>query len=123
MERIIVAAATLNQTPLAWEGNFANIREAIREAKKAQAQIVCLPELCVTGYGCEDAFHSAGIVEEALDYGIRVAREASGIVVAFGMPLSVSGAVYNVAALAVGGKIVGFAAKQNRLRFAVKRCR
>ena len=113
MERIIVAAATLNQTPLAWEGNFANIREAIRQAKKAHAQIVCLPELCVTGYGCEDAFHSAGIVEEALDYGIRVAREASGIVVAFGMPLSVSGAVYNVAALAVGGKIVGFAAKQN----------
>lgn len=113
MERILVAAATLNQTPLAWEGNFANIRDAIREAKRARAQIVCLPELCVTGYGCEDAFHSAGIVEEALEYGIRVAREASGIVVAFGMPLSVSGAVYNVAALAVRGKIVGFVAKQN----------
>lgn len=113
MERILVAAATLNQTPLAWEANFANIREAIRQAQRARAQIVCLPELCVTGYGCEDAFHSAGIIEEALAYGIRVAREASGIVVAFGMPLSVSGAVYNVAALAARGKIIGFVAKQN----------
>lgn len=113
MERILVAAATLNQTPLAWEGNLANIREAIRQAKRAGAQIVCLPELCVTGYGCEDAFHSAGIVEEALHYGIEVAREARGIVVAFGLPLAVSGVVYNVAALAANGKIVGFTAKQN----------
>ena len=113
MERILVAAATLNQTPLAWEGNLANIREAIRRAKRAGAQIVCLPELCVTGYGCEDAFHSAGIIEEALHSGVEVAREARGIVVAFGMPLAVSGAVYNVAALAANGKIVGFAAKQN----------
>lgn len=113
MERILVAAATLNQTPLAWEANLANIREAIRRAKRAGAQIVCLPELCVTGYGCEDAFHSAGIIEEALHYGVEVAREARGIVMAFGMPLAVSGAVYNVAALAANGKIVGFAAKQN----------
>jgi len=113
MERILVAAATLNQTPLAWEGNLANIREAIRQAKRAGAQIVCLPELCVTGYGCEDAFHSAGIIEEALQYGIEVARDARGIVVAFGLPLEVAGAVYNVAALAANGKIVGFVAKQN----------
>ena len=113
MERILVAAATLNQTPLAWEANLANIREAIRQAKKARAQLVCLPELCVTGYGCEDAFHSAGIVENALSYATKVAAEAKGIVVAFGLPLTVSGVVYNVAALAVNGKIVGFVGKQN----------
>lgn len=113
MDRLLVAAAALNQTPLAWEGNLANIRQAIREARAAKAQIVCLPELCITGYGCEDAFHSAGIVQTALEYAKRAARESRGIVAAFGLPLAVDGVVYNVAALAANGKIVGFAAKQN----------
>ena len=113
MERIVVAAAALNQTPLSWDENLANIREAIRQARGARAQIVCLPELCVTGYGCEDAFHSAGIIETALVYARTVARESKGIVVSFGLPLSVGGAVYNVAALAADGKLVGFVGKQN----------
>lgn len=113
MERIVVAAAALNQTPLSWDENLANIREAIRQARAARAQIVCLPELCVTGYGCEDAFHSAGIIETALVYARTVARESKGIVVSFGLPLSVGGAVYNVAALAADGKLVGFVGKQN----------
>ena len=26
---------------------------------------MCLPELCVTGYGCEDAFHSPGLQRTA----------------------------------------------------------
>jgi NAD+ synthase (glutamine-hydrolysing) len=113
MDRILVAAAALNQTPLSWEGNLANIREAIRQARSSGAQILCLPELCVTGYGCEDAFHSRGIVESALAYATKVAQEAQGIIVAFGLPLSVSGIVYNVAAVAANGEIVGFVGKQH----------
>lgn len=113
MDRIIVAAAALNQTPLAWEGNLANIREAIHRARGAGAQVLCLPELCVSGYGCEDAFHSSGVVDTALTYASKVARESKGIVVAFGLPLAVLGTVYNVAALAAEGRILGFVGKQH----------
>ncbi len=113
MERILVASAALNQTPLSWDGNLANIREAIRVARSQGAQLLCLPELCVTGYGCEDAFFSTGVVERALEYATKVAREAKGIVVAFGLPLAVSGVVYNVAGVAANGKIVGFVGKQH----------
>ena len=113
MDRILVAAAALNQTPLSWEGNLLNIREAIRQARATGAQLLCLPELCVTGYGCEDAFHSRGIIESALRYAAKVAQEAKDIVVVFGLPLSVSGTVYNVAALAANGKIEGFIGKQH----------
>jgi NAD+ synthase (glutamine-hydrolysing) len=56
MKQLRVAAAALNQTPLDWGGNFANIIRAIDEAWKQKAHILCLPELCITGYGCEDAF-------------------------------------------------------------------
>lgn len=113
MNRIVVAAAALNQTPFAWEANTAHIRAALSAARKAGAQVVCLPELCVTGYGCEDAFHSEGILEEALSFTEELVRESKGLVVNFGLPLLVQGVVYNTVAVAVNGKLCGFVAKQH----------
>lgn len=113
MNRIVVAAVALNQTPLAWEENVAHIRGAIQKARRAGAEIVCLPELCVTGYGCEDAFHSEGLVTEALHYAHELAKETKGLIVNFGLPLCVHGVVYNTVALAVDGSLRGFVAKQH----------
>ena len=61
MKLLRVAAAALNQTPLDWDGNADNIRRAIAVAREREVQILCLPELCVTGYGCEDAFFSHAV--------------------------------------------------------------
>lgn len=113
MNRIVAAAAALNQTPLAWEENAAHIRAALRAARTAGAQVVCLPELCVTGYGCEDAFHSEGIVAEALSVTADLVRESRGLVVNFGLPLLVQGVVYNTVAVAIDGKLCGFVAKRH----------
>ena len=55
-----VAGASLNQTPLDWQGNRANIVEAIRMARTEGVQVLCLPELCVSGYGCEVTVASDG---------------------------------------------------------------
>ena len=65
MKLIKVAAACLNQTPFAWDSNLANIREAIRRARAEEVTVLCLPELCITGYGCEDAFFAPGLQEQA----------------------------------------------------------
>jgi NAD+ synthase (glutamine-hydrolysing) len=113
MNRITVAAVALNQTPLAWEENVAHIRGAIQDARRAGAEIVCLPELCITGYGCEDSFHSEGLVAEALGYAVALAKETKGIVANFGLPLAVGGVVYNTVAVAIDGKLRGFVAKQH----------
>ena len=59
MRLVKVAAAVLNQTPLDWEGNARRIRAAIASAREQRATVLCLPELCITGYGCEDAFHAS----------------------------------------------------------------
>jgi len=56
MELIKVGAAALNQTALDWIGNKNRILEAINEARNQEIQVLCLPELCISGYGCEDAF-------------------------------------------------------------------
>ena len=51
-----LAGAALNQTPLDWAPNLANIRTALDQARAAGVELLCLPELCLTGYGCEDLF-------------------------------------------------------------------
>ncbi len=113
MERIVVAAAALNQTPLAWSGNCAAIERALRDARSCGARLVCLPELCITGYGCEDAFHSSGVLQRALACAERLARTHKDIIFNVGLPLEVSGVVYNTVALVAGGSIRGFVAKQH----------
>ncbi|MFN7133780.1 MAG: nitrilase-related carbon-nitrogen hydrolase, partial [Myxococcales bacterium] len=66
MKLIKVAAGVLNQTPLDWDGNRRNILAAIEAARAQGASVLCLPELCITGYGCEDAFHSPAVQRTAL---------------------------------------------------------
>ena len=66
MKLVRVGAAALNQTPLDWSGNRGNILAAIEAAREQGASILCLPELCVSGYGCEDAFLSPAVRDTAL---------------------------------------------------------
>jgi len=67
MRTVKVAGAALNQTPLAWDENCAHIIEAIENARGANVSILCLPELCITGYGCEDTFYAAGTRNRAIE--------------------------------------------------------
>ena len=60
MKLLRVSAAVINTTPLDWAGNRRHISGAMGAARAAGASILCLPELCLTGYGCEDAFHAPG---------------------------------------------------------------
>jgi NAD+ synthase (glutamine-hydrolysing) len=113
MKLIRVGAAVLNQTPLDWDGNAARIRGAIAAAREAGVSILCLPELCITGYGCEDAFHAPGTQLMALELLEQLKLETQGMIVSFGLPLMVCGSLYNTACLVVDGNIMGFAAKQN----------
>jgi NAD+ synthase (glutamine-hydrolysing) len=113
MNRIVAAAAALNQTPLAWEDNVRAIRQAIVAARKQGAQVLCLPELCLTGYGCEDLFHSEEVAREAMRYAQELARETKGLFVNFGLPLLMHGVAYNAVAIAANGKLRGFVAKQH----------
>ena len=67
MRLVRVGAVALNQTPLDWQGNRRRIEAAIDDAREHDVRVLCLPELCITGYGCEDAFHSRSVQEHALE--------------------------------------------------------
>ncbi|HWO17937.1 MAG TPA: NAD(+) synthase [Kofleriaceae bacterium] len=112
MKLIKVAVACVNQTPLAWDENFAHIRDAIAAARAAGATLLCLPELAITGYGCEDTFFMDGVLDIAFAQLDALAALTRGMVVAVGLPVYHEKALYNAAALLADGAIVGFAAKQ-----------
>ena len=110
--KIRLAAAALNQTPLAWEHNRSNIVAALDAARQAEASLVCLPELCISGYGCEDAFFSHGVQQTSLDMLGDILPATRGLAVALGLPLVVEDQIFNACAFACDGKLVGFVAKQ-----------
>ncbi len=112
MRLLKVGAGTLNQTPLDWEGNRRNIVEAISRARDTGVGILCLPELCITGYGLEDAFLAPGTRETALDVLFEILPETQGIVVSLGLPLHHAKAVFNTCCLVADGRIIGFSAKR-----------
>jgi NAD+ synthase (glutamine-hydrolysing) len=103
----------LNQIPLAWEANKSHIVAAIRAARERQVSLLCLPELCITGYGCEDAFLSPGIHRTAQEVLLEIVPETQGIVVSLGLPLLHRGGLFNTACVIADGRILGFVAKRN----------
>ncbi len=112
MKLIKVAAAALNQTPLDWDGNLANVISAISAAKAAQVGVLCLPELCLSGYGCEDAFLAPSVHRTSIELLSEVAPHTRGIVVSVGLPISHSKGIYNACALFADGEVAGLVAKR-----------
>lgn len=112
MQLIKVAGAVLNQTPLAWVQNKRNILAAIGQARAEQVSILCLPELCITGYGCEDAFYAPSVHQTALQILEEIRQHTEGIAVCVGLPVMYQNRIFNTACLLVNGEIIGFVAKR-----------
>ncbi|HEY4103991.1 MAG TPA: NAD(+) synthase [Polyangiaceae bacterium] len=112
MRLLRVAAATLNQTPLDWDKNRDNVIAAFEEARALGVSILCLPELCLSGYGCEDAFLSPNTHAMALELLREVLPYSRGIIASVGLPLFHNKAIYNACALLVDGQLAGFVCKR-----------
>ncbi len=113
MKLIKVAAAVLNQTPLAWDGNKRHILGAIADARREGVSILCLPELCITGYGCEDAFLSRGVHQAALQVLEEILPATEGMIVTLGLPILHHNAVIDCAVMICDAHILGFVAKKH----------
>lgn len=108
-----IAGATLNQIPLDWKNNIENILEAIAEAERQQVKILCLPELCITGYGCEDLFLSPWVSEKAWEQLMTIKEYVGTVAVCVGLPVRINGITYNGACVLYQKKILGITLKQN----------
>lgn len=112
MANIKVAGAALNQIPIDWDHNLKNIEVAINSAKSEGVKILCLPELCLTGYGCEDLFLSEWLAEKAVSKIPVISSLTQDIAVTIGLPIRLDGNTYNCIVVIKDRMVVGISAKQ-----------
>lgn len=112
MNSIKIAGATLNQTPLDWQGNFDRILLGIQKAKAENAEMLCFPELAITGYGSEDLFLSYWYPQKAVAQLSKLIPYCTDITVAIGLPVRIQNKVYNTVAVIENTELKGIVAKQ-----------
>lgn len=93
--------------------NTQKIIELIDEAKSKNVEFVVFPELCVTGYTCGDLFMKDTLIEGAKAALFRIAQATDGskMVTVIGLPLLISGRLYNCAVAIQDGRILGVVPK------------
>ena len=119
MKSIKIAGATVNQTPIDWDNNTKNIVAAIEAARKEAVQILCLPEMAITGYGSEDLFLSSWVPEQAWEELQKIKAACINIIVAVGLPVRIGNITYNGACVIHNTKIIGITLKQHLARDGV----
>ncbi|MEM6632433.1 MAG: NAD(+) synthase [Bacteroidota bacterium] len=112
MKYIKLAGGCLNQIPLDFRGNQDRILQAIQKAQEARVQVLCLPELAISGYGCEDAFFSTDVLERSLESLKQIIPHTEGLTLSVGMPLAFEDCLYNVVCMIHDKELLGFVAKQ-----------
>ena len=99
-----IALAQINTTVGDLDGNRARILEAIEEARSAEADLVLLPELAVTGYPPEDLLLRPGFVRAARESLDEIARATQDVVALVGFP-HLDRDLYNACAVCSGGEV------------------
>ncbi|CCH00478.1 NAD+ synthetase [Fibrella aestuarina BUZ 2] len=112
MNLLKVAAGVLNQTPLAWDHNRQNIIDAIEAARQQGVSLLCLPELCISGYNCEDMFYAQNTIDQSIASLLDIVGYTADIAVSVGLPMRHNNRTFNVACFMVNKRILGFVAKQ-----------
>jgi NAD+ synthase (glutamine-hydrolysing) len=87
-------------------GNSQKVRQAIESARKEGADIVCVPELAITGYPPEDLLLHPQFVSDNIVATETLARYTKNIVAVVGFVHRVDGDLYNAAAVFSNGKLV-----------------
>jgi len=87
----------------------------IREAQAQGVKVLCLPELCLTGYTCGDLFLQETLLagaENALKTVLEATREVD-MLIAVGLPVRYNHKLFNCAAVLCKGELLGVAPKVN----------
>lgn len=110
---IKVAAGVPKCTVADVAANTKEIKELIRKANELKINLLCLPELCITGYTCGDLFFSETLLSAAKNALKEIAEYTVNKypVIIVGVPLIYSSKLFNCAAVLSNGKILGIVPK------------
>ena len=87
----------------------------MRQAAEQGVKVLCLPELCLTGYTCGDLFLQESLLQGAEDALAHIIRETKDLdlVTALGVPVRYHGKLFNCAAVLCRGELLGLVPKLN----------
>jgi len=93
--------------------NLRRTVDLLDQAEAAGAVAAVFPELNLTGYSLDDLFHQSAVLGAGAAALLEVAAASRGMrtVCIVGLPLVADGAVFNVAAVVGGGRILGLVPK------------
>ena len=110
---IKVAAAIPNVRVADCAFNTEQIKSLLMQAEQNGVEVVCFPELSITGYTCQDLFHSQQLLDDAEISLISLMDFTRNydVVAIVGLPLPYCGSLLNCAAILQRGKILGIVPK------------
>jgi len=106
MRRLRMGMAQVNTTVGDFEGNTRSIVRTIDEARSLGVDLLTFPELAVCGYPPEDLLLKPHFIQENLKALERIVLSSAGITVVVGFVDS-EGDIYNAAAIAHDGRLIG----------------
>lgn len=95
------------------EFNSNEIIKQIEIAQNNKIQILCFPELSITGYSCGDLFHQDVLLENSIKAleNIIEATSKLNIIIVIGMPIRIENQLFNTAVVIQNGDILGVVPK------------
>lgn len=110
---IRVAAGSFETSIANVKNNSENICNLINEAYHNDARVLVLPELCLTGYTCEDLFNQDRLLNEAKQQlqTIITATNNKDLIIIVGLPYQHLNSLYNVAAVIHQGALLALVPK------------
>ena len=110
-EALKIALCNTNQTPLAWDSNYSNLKNAILNAKENGLNLILFPELALTSASCGNFFHYPYIQDFCFDILNKILPLSNDIAIVIGLPLRLNDKTYNTCCILKDGKILGFVPK------------
>lgn len=101
-----LALAQINCTVGDIPGNTVRILHQLEQARAANADLVLLPELAITGYPPEDLLLRRDFIEANLQALERIVPATRGLVALIGFVEREGNAIYNAAAVCVDGRLL-----------------
>ena len=111
--RVASAVPTMRVADCAY--NVKQIKMQISDAVEEGVEVICFPELSVTGYTCADLFFTQQLQRDALNSLEQICQftREKPIIVLVGAPLKVDNNLYNCAFVMTDGEVVGVVPKIN----------
>lgn len=110
---IKVAACTPEIQVADVDFNVDKIISQLEKCREESVKVAVFPELCITGYTCQDLFFQNALLDKAMDGVVKIAKTTadSDMLVAVGVPVRANGKLYNCAAVIQDGEVRAFVPK------------